>query len=153
MSETTDLYEKDFTAWGEAQTEALRQLARDRPELAFEYALDFANLIEEMEALGRSEPRAVRSRLQDLLMHLAKWRYQPERRSKSWTFSILHHRKGIADLLEDSPSLVPRLPAWLPKAWQRARRDAADETGLPLDTFPVDCPFTLEETMDLGWLP
>ena len=148
-----ELYETDFTAWGEKQTEALRRLAREKPELAFEYALDFAHLIEEFEALGRSEPRAIRSRLQELLMHLAKWRYQPERRSDSWRYSIRNQRRGIADLLEDNPSLVSRVPEWLPKAWARARRDAADETGLPLATFPVECPFSLDQALDPGWWP
>ena len=104
------LYEADPAAWSEQQIEALRRLAREKPELAFEYALDFGNLIEEMEALGRSESRAVRSRLEELLLHLAKWAYQPARRSPSWRQSIRSQRRGIARLLEDSPSLKPRVP-------------------------------------------
>ena len=30
---------------------------------------------------------------------------------------------------------------------------AADETGLPEDTFPAECPFTIEQVLDPHWLP
>ena len=43
--------------------------------------LDIPNLIEEIESMGRSEKRELRSRLTVLLMHLLKWDYQPERRA------------------------------------------------------------------------
>jgi hypothetical protein len=31
-----------------------------------------------------------------------------------------------------------------------ARADAIDETGLTGDTFPIQCPFTAEQVMDVG---
>lgn len=147
------LYDSDFYAWTERQAEALRRLARRNPELAYELALDFANLIEEVEDLGRATKRAIETRLELLLLHLAKWRWQPERRSRSWRRTIEEQRRRIPRLLRKNPGLKPKLPGMLPEAWEAAREDAADETELPLETFPEACPFTLEQVLDPDWWP
>jgi hypothetical protein len=47
------------------------------------------HLAEEIESLGGEQEHAVESRFANLLVHLLKWRYQRERRSKSWRQSIL----------------------------------------------------------------
>lgn len=76
-------YEHDFSAWLQQQAEALR--AKDWP------ALDVDNLIEELATLGRRERNALWSHPRMLLMHLLKWRYQPERRTWSWRGSVPVH--------------------------------------------------------------
>lgn len=148
-----ELYDTDFTAWGERQVEALRRLARERPEIAAEVALDLGHLIEEVEALSRTEAKALLTRLTLLLTHLAKWRWQPDRRSASWQATIREQRRQIPRLLRKNPVLTARLPGMLPEAWADAREDAADETGLPLGMFPEACPWTLERTLDRAFLP
>ena len=91
------LYERDYYQW-------LRQTATLLKKKEFT-ELDLGNLIEEIESLGKSEKRAVKSNLVVLILHLLKWRYQPEKRSRSWKSSIREHRRRIEYLLSDSPSL------------------------------------------------
>ncbi|NJM78185.1 MAG: DUF29 domain-containing protein [Acaryochloridaceae cyanobacterium RU_4_10] len=80
MTYTTTLYNTDFYTWT-AQTV---QLLKERRFSE----LDLENLIEEIEDLGRSEYRALESRLEVLLMHLLKVRYQPEMYTKSWDLNM-----------------------------------------------------------------
>jgi hypothetical protein len=139
------LYEQDYSLWLETTAKHLRE------KLFAE--IDLTNLIEEIEAMGRSEKRAVRSQLTRLLMHLLKWEYQPKRRSYSWLDSIKDARKQIERLLRDSPSLKIHLNDSFVQCYQDAREDAADETRLPINTFPKTCPLTLEQVLDKGFLP
>jgi hypothetical protein len=71
----------------------------------------------------------------------------------SWEATIREQRRRIPRLLRRNPVLQARLPGMLPEAWADAREDAADETGLPLETFPDACPWTLEQALDRGFLP
>ena len=138
-------YERDFYAWTQDQATLLR---------SHEFArLDIANLSEEIEAMGRSERRQLTARLEILLIHLLKWQFQPGRRSRSWRSTVAEQRRRIGRLLRDNPSLQPELPLLLTEAYEDARYAAADETGLPLESFPDTCPFALEQALDQGWLP
>ncbi|MCS6779060.1 MAG: DUF29 domain-containing protein [Geminicoccaceae bacterium] len=148
---TASLYEEDFYRWSQEQALALRKLAAMRANLAV--PLDLEHLAEEIESVGISQLHALRARLRQLLAHLLKWRFQPERRTRSWRSTIRVQRDAIADLLESSPSLRRRLGEELAKAYEKARRQAADETGLPLAAFPEACPFTVEEVEDPEFLP
>ena len=95
MSNT--LYERDFYAWANQQAALLRagQLSD----------ADIENIAEEIESIGRSEKRALISRLSVLLVHLLKWQFQPERRDKSWRITIEQQRDQLDDQLNDNPSL------------------------------------------------
>ena len=140
---TTANYETDFYQWTQQQADLLRQGALS--------ALDVENLIEEIEDMGASNRRSLGSFLDLVIMHLLKWRYQPERRSNSWKSSIRKGRHAIERLLEESPSLKPRLSVMVTAEYRRARSEAADETGLPLTTFPDQCPFTVEQITGDYW--
>lgn len=137
-------YDEDLVGWAEAQARALR-------ERRFEL-LDVENVAEEIEDVARSEARAVRSHLETLLLHLLKWRCQPERRSRSWRATIRVARNSIAHDLRDSPSLVPRLPAMIARVYPNARVRAGAETDKGEEVFPETCPFTLEQVTG-DWLP
>ncbi len=139
------LYERDLYAW--AQTNA--RLLKER---RFE-ELDIEHLIEEIEDMGRSEQRAVMSHLRNLLIHLLKWQFQPELRSKSWRFSISNARIEIAALLAESPSLRDLPANRLVECYVGARSLAADETGLNGATFPENCPYPIQSVLDQDWLP
>jgi enoyl-CoA hydratase/carnithine racemase len=91
------LYERDFAAWAEAQAEALRAGRLD--------ALDVEHLAEEIGDLSKRERDAIESHLETLVLHLLKWRYQPDRRTRSWEATIKVARRNIAKLLRRSPSL------------------------------------------------
>lgn len=147
MPTKPDLYNHDFYAWTQQQAALLRD--QKTP------ALDYANLAEEIESLGRSEKRELGNRLHILVMHLLKWRYQPQghAESHSWEDTIWHQRTQIMLLLEESPSLRREIPVRLARHYPLARRDAARETRLPLATFPETCLWTVEQILHEDFWP
>ena len=138
-------YESDYLCWLEEQTARLREGQFDR--------LDREHLLEELESMSRSERRQLRNRLIVLLLHLLKWRYQPERQSRSWSVTIITQRVDIKLLLRESPSLRPTLDSTLKQIYPNARQEAADETGLNVERLPPSCPFTIVEVMDEDFWP
>ncbi|MFN4261753.1 MAG: DUF29 domain-containing protein [Gemmataceae bacterium] len=58
-----------------------------------------------IDALARSERRALRSQLIRLMAYIIKWRSQPDQRSRGWRATIRNARAEIADIQEDTPSL------------------------------------------------
>lgn len=85
--------------------------------------------------MGKTEKRELVSRVTVLLLHLLKWRYQPQDRGKSRRLSIANSRDQIADLIADSPSLKSVLDdhgASLPlRATQRRDRYRPRREALP----------------------
>ncbi len=135
----------DFYGWAIEQAELLRsgRLAE----------ADIENLIDEIESMGKSERRELDSRLRELMMHLIKWHWQPERRGNSWLVSVSKQRDGIRDVLDDSPSLKSKLADAACRAWPLATRYAALETGIDARVFPTSCPWELSDILDDNWLP
>lgn len=142
---TATNYENDFYLWTQQQAALLRQGEFNRVEL------DFANIAEEIESMGRREKHSIRSYLQNVVMHLLKWQYQPQRRGASWELSIRNGRDQLNELIADSPSLHPQIPGFATDIYPRARRNASGETDLPLTTFPEQCPFTIEQIIGDYW--
>ena len=136
----SDLYERDIVLWSERTAELLRQGKFDE--------LDLENLIDEVGDLGKRERDRLISSIRLILHHLLKWAYQPEKRSRSWAKTIQRERINVQDYLEESPSLARIVDAaWLEKAYKTARRHAAIETDLPLETFPEACPYSWEQIL------
>lgn len=146
------LYETDFVAWAEQTAQEIRALASQGNSQQFD-RLDWEAIAEEIESLGRSERRELKSRLEVLLQHLLKWQYQPNRRSGSWRNTIDEQRNRIADLLQESPSLRPYLAEILVECYQRGRKAASNETELALDTFPAECGYSIAQILDAEFLP
>lgn len=143
--EADSLYETDFYAWTQKQAELLR--ARRFEEL------DLANLIDEVASVGGSDKQQIESRLDILLGHLLKWMYQPGQRNSHWIGTIVEQRRRIARVLKASPSLK-RYPAKVfDECYQAARLLASKETGIALAAFPEDAPFSLDQTLDMDFLP
>jgi hypothetical protein len=124
------LYHEDETAW----LEVMAQLVAERRFDEF----DYEHLSEYLSDMARRDRREVYSRLVVLLTHLLKWDYQPEKRSGSWRGTILAQRRELRLLLE-SGVLRNHAIASLAEAYQEAREQAAAETELPLEVFPVAC--------------
>ena len=143
------LYQRDFHAWCVQQAAALR--ARILP--GANDGLDYDNLAEEIDCLGRSDRRSIKSHMRILLAHLLKWRHQPARRGDSWDDSIFNARSSIADLLRESPSLVKYSREVIGEAYPLAVRDAASETKMPRRDFATTCPFTDTQVFDPDFLP
>ncbi|WP_107670378.1 DUF29 domain-containing protein [Cyanothece sp. BG0011] len=142
---SSTLYDTDFNLWIEATVKQLK--SGDFNEI------DLDNLIEEIEAMGRSEKRELKSRLAILIMHLLKWKYQGIKRSNSWLNTIREQRLQLSLLLQDSPSLKPLLEQEFEQWYNYAKKEAAKETKLSLNTFPESCPFTIEMVLDSDFLP
>ena len=140
-----NLYATDYVRWVDMTVQQLR---------AKNYAaVDWDNLIEEIEDMSRRERRSLKSNLIVVLLHLLKWQYQPDRRSGSWRGSIREYRRRINDDLKDSPSLLPYLQAVFDECYDNARVQAADETEMPLNTFPASCPYSPEQVLNPEYLP
>jgi hypothetical protein len=140
-----DLYETDFYAWTQQQAQLLRE--RRWADL------DLESLVEEVESLGRRDKREIRSRLKILIAHLLKWKYQPGSRSPSWTSTISEQRLEIEELLRDSPSLKRYPSDVFLDQYLGARAEASRETGIAFNLFPEECPFTVEEVLDVDFFP
>jgi len=140
---------QDFYAWLLDQAEALRA---HRP--AF---IDWAGIAEELEAMGASEKRELKSRLIVLTAHLLKWRYATTQRpehEKSWRKTIREQRRALSDLLADNPSLkeLPqRLISTTSLYREHVRPDAMDDTGL--DSFPLECPWAVDSILASDFWP
>ncbi|HEY9658839.1 MAG TPA: DUF29 domain-containing protein [Allocoleopsis sp.] len=141
----TQLYDSDFYAWTQEQVSLLKTQQ-------WQY-LDIPHLIEEVEALGRTERQELRNRLAVLLGHLLKWQFQSDRRSNSWLSTIREQRVQIRLLLQDSPSLKPYLEQVFPDAYELGLALAMRETQLGETIFPEACPYTLEQTLNSDFLP
>ncbi len=141
----SQLYDEDFYLWLETTAKQLKagKLAE----------VDLVNLIEEIECMGRSEKRALKSNLIVVLMHLLKYKYQPEKRTNSWLSTIFEHRRRLQEGLVESPSLKNYFDENFGQCYQDARQQAALETGLFIDTFPVESPFTADECLRQDFLP
>ena len=142
-----ELYERDYFAWTQQQATMLRsgQIS----------GVDALHLAEAIEDLGRSEKRALASRMIVLLAHLLKWQHQPALRSKSWQRTITTQRKDVKYELAGSPSLKPSLndAEWLDIVWSKATILASNETGIDLVVFPEDLPWDMADVMREGWMP
>ncbi len=136
-------YESDLYAWTKEQADALRRRAAN--------TLDWDNLAEEIESLGTSNLDQIESRLENLILHLLKWKYQPELQCGSWRGSILEARHRIARLIKKNPSLSAYSGEYLPEAYPVQRRRALAETGLL--RLPETCPWTIDEILSDDFLP
>ncbi len=130
-------YECDFYSWTIEQARLLREGRTN--------ALDWDNLAEEIESLGREQFNKLVSALRVTIMHMLKWDHQPPKRSRSWALSIEEQRLEIADVLADNPALKPRIGEAIGRAYRRARIEAAKETGLDEAEFPAACPYSFDD--------
>ena len=141
----SDLYDSDFYSWSLEQSRLLRSGRLTEA--------DVQNIAEEIESMGRSEKRELVNRLDVLLRHLLKWRFQPAFRGNSWRLTILEQRDRLAEHLKDNPGLKQVLPEAFATAWRFALLGAQRETGLPENAFPLVCPWAFEEVLAPSFLP
>ena len=133
-------YDGDFYTWTQEQGVLLRAGRLD--------AVDRENIAEEIESLGRNEFDKLVSFYRLVLLHMLKCDYQPGKHSRSWSISIDNHRDSAAEVLAGNPGLKPRITEAMETAYRRARRDAADETRLPISIFPKANPYTFEDMLE-----
>jgi len=139
------LYHEDFVEWARESARLLRSGRFD--------AVDVEHVAEEIEEIGISHEREVPSRLRVLIVHLLKWRWRPEKRSRSWELTIVDQRDELDIVLRKSPSLRRTLPELAAEAYPRAVKRASIETKLPAEAFPAECPFSVAQILDENFLP
>lgn len=140
-------YEADVVAWASEQARLIRAGRFDQ--------LDLAHIAEEIEDVGKSEQRELASRMAVLLAHILKWKFQPQKRSVSWTLTIKEQRRLLVRRIQKTPSLGPMLvdPEWIDEIWVDAKALAEKETGLDIGTFPEICPWAMAHVLAEDWLP
>jgi len=148
QSRGNELYEQDFYAWAREQATLLRAGRFDE--------LDLGHLTEEVDDLGDSLYRSVRSRLRTIMEHLLKLEHSPAAQPRGLWLDTIHAQR--ADLEDDlTASLRRRLRSELPKQYDRARAAAArslrrhGETAAA-DALPEVCPYSLDQIAG-DWLP
>ena len=145
MNLARNLYDTDFYAWTREQMAFLQHKQFER--------LDIDNLAEEIDSMGKSEKRTLSSRLEILLIHLLKWKFQPNLQSRSWSLTIKEQRRRLTRHLSENPSLTSKLEEETAQAYDIAIYEAAKETGFNEDFFPVKCEWTVEQLLDFDFLP
>jgi hypothetical protein len=115
------LYEEDFVRWTEQQSRALREAAG----VGINLPLDWENLAEEIESLGRSQRRELRSRIAAIIEHLLKLEQSPAvDPRRGWMDTVARERSDIERLIEDSPSLKGDVARMILDETSRAVRNA-----------------------------
>ncbi len=137
-------YEQDFFSWTQEQAAAVRGGDFSR--------MDREHLAGEIEEMGRSEQRALASRLAVIVAHLLKLEVQTERtptNEKSWRNSVATQRRQVQRLLGKNPGLrSPTILAEaLESAWDDGRDWAIRETGLDPEQFPSEPIYDLPEIL------
>jgi len=139
----SNLYEIDFYAWTQQQSELL--------VLGKWEDLDIKNLVEEIESLGKQQKQELRNRLGVLIGHILKWEYQLSFRSKSWRVTIREQRRRIKEHLLENPSLKSYLDRAVVEAYQDGIDLVLKETPLEEKDLPIDCIYTIEQLFDVGF--
>ena len=169
-SETSSLYDRDFYTWAVQQAAALRR--RDFS------AVDWENVIEELEALARTEERSLKSQYARAMEHLLKLQYREAGETEpvaGWRNSVNQARVEIKEVLQENPGLKSKRDEVLARAWLSARRAVTNafvdrgterikDDSMHLrerkrltrewsQTLPQANPYTREQVEDSFWLP
>ncbi|MEK6287916.1 MAG: DUF29 domain-containing protein [Acidobacteriota bacterium] len=104
-----------------------------------------AGIKELIDALGRSEKRALKSQLIRLMAHIIKWKTQPERRSYGWVATIYNAREEIADIQAETPSLTDDV---IKKMWDGCLRAATREAEGEMNQESAVSPVSWQEVFD-----
>jgi Domain of unknown function DUF29 len=122
MAKAGALYDRDFVLWTEEQAAALRGAK------ASNLPLDWENLAEEIESLGKSDRRALASQMRRILHHLLKMQASTATEPRvGWRSTIRNARAEIEDILRDSPSLRPQIDTTIAEQLGIAAKLAEDD--------------------------
>lgn len=146
------LYDQDLVLWSAEQAQALRDAARR----GWNAPIDWANVAEEIESLGRSERHAVRSFIALIIEHLMKLQVSPAVFPvRGWEETVVRARRDLEWRLNDSPSLRPAVAAMILDEIPSARELVAAALARHQEQPRVDLALlTYTEDQILGpWLP
>jgi hypothetical protein len=119
-----DLYDTDFVTWTRRQSDLLRRRASG--ELVNEADMDWPNVAEEIEALGKNEERELASKLGTIIEHLWKLEASPAVDPRAgWRATIRRERTAIHRLLKGAPSLRLTVAGVMAEELSATRSEAA----------------------------
>jgi hypothetical protein len=137
------LYETDYNQWVNETVQQLRERQFD--------GVDWDNLIEEIEDMGKSQKRALESFLTRLVEHLLKlsyWESEKERNGNHWKSEIVNFRYQVHKRLKESPILRPELESIYAEIFPVAIKSVSQLFPLPIEAY-----ISLEKTLDNDWFP
>jgi len=147
------LYDDDIVTWAEQQASTLRELAR-RPELS--NILDWENVAEEIESVGRSQIHAVEPLPLQTLVHVLQYMSAPSAQStRSWRAEVIAFHAAACRAY--SPGMRQRID-WA-RLWRTAQKQAEASlhvyddhlvAGLP-DTMPFTPDEMTSEAFTMDW--
>lgn len=140
------LYEIDDYLWLEETIKLLK--AKDLENL------DLDHLIEELEDLGRNNLNKVRSLLRQIIIHilfLQYWEQEYERNYRHWEGEIIAFRDDLNNSL--TTTLKNKLSEELDHIYNVSVKFVSKKTGLSVDIFLDNCPYSLEQLLDDNWYP
>ena len=153
MTKVSELYDRDFFLWTQEQAAALRAVRKSN------LPLDWDNLAEEIESLGRSQRTELNSQVRRILRHLFKLEASPAAEPRAgWHTTVRDARTEIEDLLETSPSLRREIDAVVKRQGTSAAKLAAydlEDHGEPADAVWARLEkggFTAEQVIG-DWFP
>ncbi len=112
-------YDTDLALWAESQARALRDAGHAGTNLP----IDWENVAEEIESLGKSQARELASRIAVVLLHLMKLQASPASEPRAgWRETIAQQRDDIERVLADSPSLRRIVPDVIDSELGKAKR-------------------------------
>jgi hypothetical protein len=148
INEGQTLYRQDFYLWLKTTINQVKERDFDK--------IDWENLLEELDDLGREQEHKLESRLLVLFEHLLKlayWETEREYNTRGWKGTIREQRKQLIRLLKKNPSLKPYFAKVFEEIYLDARDITIDKTGLSPDIFPQKSLVTIEQALDENWLP
>ena len=106
--------------------------------------------------MAASLRHSLKSDLEILLQHLLKLRYETSQngwreRSRGWKLSVLEHRHRMIYILDDAPGLRRFLAEFVTRTYPHAVQQASIATGLPESRFPKECPWSIQEIMEMDF--
>jgi 2-polyprenyl-6-methoxyphenol hydroxylase-like FAD-dependent oxidoreductase len=124
------LHERDFNLWTEQMMIAVKNQDLN--------AIDWKNLMDEIEDMGKSEKRSLESYLERLVEHILKlqyWEQERERNYKHWQVEVVNFRNRIFRLLDRSPSLKKYMQDIYLRVYQDAVSAQQIEFEIPNNSF------------------
>ena len=128
MNNSKQLYQQDYNLWLEKMAIAIKEKSFD--------AMDWNNLLEEIEDMGASQKRALRSFTKRLIEHILKlkyWQGEVERNKRHWEAEVVNFREEIKQILQDSPSLKNYLRENYSQWYKSSLKSKKREFTIPTD--------------------
>ncbi|NET01619.1 MAG: DUF29 domain-containing protein [Sphaerospermopsis sp. SIO1G1] len=143
LAKLQQLYEVDDHEWLLTNIELLKQRRFDH--------LDLENLIEELESLAKRDKHQVKNLLEQIIRHLLLlnfWQAEYERNQNHWRAEIRSFRTQLKDRL--TTNLSNYLISILSKIYGDALGYVQEKTAFTVN-FPQECPYTLEQLLDVNY--